>query len=174
MQQKDEAELIAQSLSGDSVSYGELVDRYKNAIYHHCFAILRSEDAAEDMAQETFIAAYYKLKSYKTDYKFSTWLFKISTNKCLDLLRRRKYEVLADNEVFATIAAKQPGPEKLAQYDELHRAVHKLKPRYKAAISLHYWQGLGYEEIALALSAPVGSVKGWINRAKRELKKELS
>jgi len=85
MQQQDESELIAQSLSGDAVCYGELVDRYKNAIYHHCFAILRSEDAAEDMAQETFITAYYKLKTYKKDYKFSTWLFKISTNKCLDL-----------------------------------------------------------------------------------------
>lgn len=174
MQQQDEQELIAQSLNGNHVSYGELVDRYKNAIYRHCFAMLRNEDAAEDMAQETFIAAYYKLKTYKTDYKFSTWLFKISTNKCLDSLKRKKYEVLADDEVFANIATKQPGPDKLAEYAELHDAVHNLNPKYRAAISLRYWQGLEYQAIAQVLGQPLGSVKGWINRAKRELKKELS
>jgi len=88
--------------------------------------------------------------------------------------KRHKNEILEGDEAFANIASKQPGPDKLAEYSELHQAVQKLEPRYKAVISLHYCQGLGYEEVALALSSPVGSVKGWLNRARRELKKELS
>ena len=77
--QTDEHELIAQSLAKDADAYGQLVDRYKNAIYRHCFALLRDEDAAEDIAQEAFIAGYYKLKMFDSKKRFSTWLFKIAT-----------------------------------------------------------------------------------------------
>jgi len=94
--QNDETELIAQSLCGKSDAYAQLTDRYKNAIYHHCFAMLRDPDAAEDMTQETFISAYYSLKQYKQRYRFSTWLFRISTNKCLNYLKKHRREVPQD------------------------------------------------------------------------------
>jgi RNA polymerase sigma-70 factor (ECF subfamily) len=174
MQNMDESALLAQSLGGDHQAYGELVDRYKNAIYHHCFAIVRSEDVAEDMAQETFIAAYYKLHMYNPQYRFSTWLFKIATNKALSWLRRAGKEVAADDELIAQISSHHPGPDKSALYGELHHAVKHLKPRHRAVISLYYWQGMGYDEIATVLSVPIGSVRGWMNRAKSELRKELS
>jgi RNA polymerase sigma-70 factor, ECF subfamily len=174
VQTKDEISLIAKSLSGDHQAYGLLVDRYKNAIYHHCFAIVRNEGAAEDLAQETFITAFYKLRLYKSKYRLSTWLFKIATNKSLNWLKKAGREVAADDQLIANLASQHPGPDKLATYSELHAAVNKLQVRQRAVVSLYYWQGFSYAEIATVLSAPIGSVRGWMNRAKQQLRKELS
>lgn len=174
MQNKDEAALIAQSLGGDHHAYGELVDRYKKALYHHCFAVVRNEDIAEDIAQETFITAYYKLHLYKPEHRLSTWLFKIATNKALTWLKKAGREVAVDDLLIASIASHYPGPDTLASYGELHDAVHKLRPKHRAVVSLYYWQGFSYAEIGVVLSAPIGSVRGWMNRAKQQLRKELS
>jgi RNA polymerase sigma-70 factor (ECF subfamily) len=172
--QADEAELIARSLSGDHDAYAELTDRYKNALYHHCFAIVRSEDAAEDIAQETFITAYYKLRSYKPEYALSTWLFKISTNKALNYLKKVAREVADDDKLIAKLAATNPTPAAEALHTELHEAVDRLQPKYRAVISLYYWQGLSYADAALVMNVPLGSVKVWMKRAKEQLRKELS
>jgi RNA polymerase sigma-70 factor (ECF subfamily) len=174
MQTKDELWLISQGLDGNHEAYAELVDRYKNALYHHCFAIVRNEEAAKDIAQDTFIAAFYKLRLYNSEYKFSTWLFKIATNKALNYLKKYVREVAADDELIANIASTQPGPQQRTEDSELHVAVEKLEPKYRAVISLYYWQGLSYEEIATVLAVPSGSVKGWMSRAKTQLRKELS
>ncbi len=174
MQDLDEPALIAHSLSGSSEAYGVLVDRYKNAIYHHSFAIVRNEDVAEDVAQDTFITAYYKLHLYNPRYKLSTWLFKIATNKALTWLKRAGREIATDDELIATIASHHPGPDTLAEFSELHAAVDNLRPNHRAVISLYYWQGLSYQEIATALTVPIGSVRAWMNRAKHQLRKELS
>lgn len=173
MQSNDETELIAQSLDGNHEAYGILVDRYKKAVYHHCFAIMRDEAAAEDIAQEAFIAAFYKLHQYKRTYKFSTWLFKIATNKALDELRKVK-PARIDVGMEQVIPSSQVSLMRRAEYSELHTAVARLKPKYRAIVSLYYWQGLTYQEVAVALSIPEGSVKGWMSRAKDELRKELS
>lgn len=85
--QADEAELVARSLRHDTAAYAELVERYKNAILHHCFAITHDESLAEDVAQETFITAYYKLHTFDTSRRLSTWLFKIATNKALRAIK---------------------------------------------------------------------------------------
>lgn len=174
MQDKDEAELIAQSLDGDHEAYSTLIDRYKNALYHHCFAITRDEDVAEDITQDTFITAYYKLGRYNPQYKLSTWLFKIATNKALNHLKKHRHETHASEELIAMVISSQPGPLEQAKDHELHQAVQNLPPNYRAAISLYYWQGLQYADIAKALGVPEGSVKGWIHRAKSRLRKELS
>src|SRR4030088_2815153 len=101
MQNVDEPELIARSISDDTEAYADLVNRYKNAVYHHCFAIVRDEDVAKDIAQETFISAFYNLSRYNQKYRFSTWLFKISTNKCLNYLKRKGKEIAADDNLIA-------------------------------------------------------------------------
>jgi RNA polymerase sigma-70 factor (ECF subfamily) len=174
MQNIDEAELIARSLSDDHDAYAELVDRYKNAVYHHCFAIVRNEDVAEDLAQETFIAAFYNLHRYDEGYHLSTWLFKIATNKALNSLKKRSKEVVANDTLIASIASTHPGPEQDMSNSELHQVVDNLRPRYRAVISLYYWQGLDYADTALAMDAPINSVRVWLKRAKEQLRKELS
>lgn len=174
MQNDDEAELIARSLDGDSQAYGQLVDRYKHAVYHHSFAIVRDEDVAEDIAQETFINAYYRLKQYNNQYRLATWLFKISTNKCLAYIKKRDREVPLEDTLVSTIATRQPGPHTVATHGELHRAVQGLRPNYQAVISLYYWRGLDYATIADVMDVPLNTVRVWLKRAKEDLRKELA
>lgn len=174
MQNNDETELIAQSLNGDGEAYAQLVDRYKNAVYYHSFAIVRDEDVAEDIAQETFINAYYKLKQYNNQYRLATWLFKISTNKCLAYIKKRSKEVPFGGTLMASIVSQQPSPHTVATHDELHHAVQTLRPNYQAVISLYYWRGLDYETIAQVMDVPLNTVRVWLKRAKEELRKELA
>lgn len=174
MQSNDEHEYITQSLNGDPTAYGVLVDRYKNAIYHHCFAIVRDEDQAEDLAQETFITAFYKLHLYKPEYKLSTWLFKIATNKSLTAIKKNTRYVRVDETFIESVVSTQAEPNMAAHYSELHQAVSQLGPNYRTVVSLYYWQGFSYDEIATIMQSPVGSVKGWTHRAKQQLRKELS
>jgi RNA polymerase sigma-70 factor (ECF subfamily) len=174
MQTVDEAELITRTKQEDHVAYAELVDRYKNAVYHHCFAIVRDEDVAEDIAQGTFIAAYYKIHTYNPQFKLATWLFKIATNKALNHLKYAAREVAADDEVIASISATDPTPHAQSELSELHEAVDRLQPKYRAVISLYYWQGLSYQDVATVMGSPLGSIKVWMIRAKAQLRKELS
>lgn len=174
MQDIDESLLIEKSLRGDTEAYSEIVERYKKAVYYHCFAIVRDEDAAEDLAQETFIAAYFNLKKFNHKYHLSTWFFKISTNKCLNHLKRRGKVVAADDKLISRIASSNPEPPQQMIHAELHDAVDRLRPKYRAVISLYYWQGMDYAATAVVVGAPVNSVRVWLKRAKQELRKELS
>ena len=168
----DEPELIAHILDGDREQYRALVDRHKQTLYRHCFYILHDEDLAEDMAQEAFIRAFdhlHRIDATKASIK--TWLFTIATRCCLEQLRRTK-PVQLDNEDYPVSTA--PSPHQRAQQAELHDAVAKLQPRYRLVISLHYWHGYSYEDIATYMHVPVGSVRGWLHRAKQQLKEALS
>ena len=169
----NEQELIARIVGGEGELYGELIDRYKTGLYYHCFAIVRDEDRAEDVAQEAFIQAYRQLAKYDSAYRFSTWLYKIATHKAIDALRT-KQTVPLDDETLDSIASNLPPTERQAIHRELHDAVAALPDKYRTVISLHYWQGKSYEEIAVIMDAPEGSVKGWLYRAKQQLKEALS
>lgn len=103
MQTQDEPKLIAQTLSGDETTFAELIDRYKNAVYYHCFAIVRDEEVAEDIAQDTLIAAYYNLSKYDSTHRLATWLFKIGTNKCFNHIKRHNRMITADVTMFDEI-----------------------------------------------------------------------
>ena len=165
--------MIAKSLNADADAYGELVDRYKQAIYRHCFSIVRDEDAAEDMAQETFIAGYYKLSSYKSEYRFSTWLFKIASNKSLNYLKSRRKFVDADDELFDHIVSDHRNTSSQAEDAELHAVIKRLRPEYQTVITMYYFDGIDYQDIAERMGVPIGTVRGWLSRAKNELRKEL-
>lgn len=173
--QTSEQELIAKSKNGDADAYGQIVERYKDALYRHCFALVRDEDTAEDISQESFITAYYKLNKFDSTKRFSTWLFKIAHNKSLDSLRASKRgPKQLDEGVLSQFVSTHTGPEQQAQNSEVVTALAKLEPRYQAVIQLHYYQGMTYEEIAVVMTKPVGSIKGWMNRAKNQLRKELA
>lgn len=173
MQDKTEQQLIQESLSGDTYAFGEIINRYKDALYRHCFAILRDEAQAEDAAEEAFIAAFYSLHTYDKTRKLSTWLFKIATNKSLDALKKHKHEQPLDDDITEKIAGTHIQPHAQAEYTELHAAVNSLRPEYRSVISLHYWQGMPYEDIATIMQKPQGTIKVWLMRAKDELRKEL-
>lgn len=174
MKQNDDARLISQSLDDNHEAYRQLVDRYKDALYRHSFRIVHDEDTATDIAQDTFVTAYYKLSSYNPEYAFGTWLFKIATNKALSELKKQTRHSQLDDYKLSNLISQHAGPKDMAEKSEVRAAVEKLPTNYRTAISLHYWEGLSQHDVAFVMKVPIGSVKGWLSRAKVLLRKELS
>ena len=170
---QEEHELIVRILNGDEQCYGVLIDRYKEGLYRHCFRFMRNEDAAEDIAQRAFIQAYVKLNDFDRIHEFSTWLYKIATNIALGELRKRRSLPLDEN-ILANLESNQKGVEQQAVYDELYRAIDYLPENQKQAVTLHYFKGQKYEQIAKEMNTTPGSVKGLMHRAKKQLKEMLS
>jgi len=171
--EQQEHELIAHILDGNDEAYAALIDRYKQGLYHHCFNILHDEDTAEDVAQEAFIEAFVHLDRFNPQYRFSTWLYKIATNLALMRLRKRR-DIRMDEDELDRVMSTLPETEQLALYRELHDAVDGLQQPYRTVVSMHYWHGKSYGEIASSMGTSIGSVKGWMSRAKKQLKEVLS
>ncbi len=170
---QQEHELIAHILDGDDDAYAELIDRYKQGLYRHCFKIVRDETIAEDITQEAFIEAFVHLEKFDSNYRFSTWLYKIATNLALMHIRKRR-DIRMDEGELDRVLSNLPETEQFALYRELHEAVDNLHQPYRTVVSMHYWHGKSYSEIASSLGTSVGSIKGWMHRAKQQLKEVLS
>lgn len=171
--EQNETELIARILNGNDEAYAIFIDRYKTGLYRHCFRIISDEDEAEDLAQEAFIEAFVHLNRYNPKFRFSTWLYKIATNLAISRLRHRR-SIRMDEDELDRVLSDLPGAQDLALHQELHEAVDALPSQYRTVVSMHYWQGKSYSEIALRMGTSVGSVKGWMSRAKKQLKEVLS
>ncbi len=171
--EQNEQELIARIVDGDEEAYAILIDRYKEGLYRHCFRFTRDENEAEDIAHEAFIQAFVHLDRYNPQFRFSTWLYKIATNLALSHLRKR-HTIQLDEDELDRIVSNLPGASDLALYRELREAVDALPLNYRTVVSMHYWQGKSYSEIALSMGTSVGSIKGWMSRAKKQLKEVLS
>lgn len=170
---QNESELIARILDGDENAYASLIDRHKEGLYRHCFKFMHDEDEAEDIAHEAFIEAFVHLDRYNPQFRFSTWLYKIATNIALMRLRKQQARPLYDDELDKLISG-LPDNETVILYQELHDAVENLPAQYRTIVSMHYWQGKSYMEIAAQMGTSVGSIKGWMSRAKKLLKEVLS
>jgi RNA polymerase sigma-70 factor (ECF subfamily) len=170
----DEQAVIERVLGGDAEAYGELLERYQPGLVYHCAAMVHDGDVANDMAQEACIKAFMQLKRYKPEYRFSTWLYKIATNTCLDYLKRQHHLSLDD---VPEQTSSQATPHEQAEADDnarrVQEAVKRLPVRYQTVISLYYWQERSYEEIAEIMNAPLNTVRTWIRRAKEQLQEEL-
>lgn len=184
MAESDE-QLIRDALAGDQSAYKELLARHRQSIYHVIFKIVRSNEEAADLVQETFMKAFGSLASYRFEYRFSTWLYKIAANNAIDHLRKKRIEALSldrpmqtrDGEVAIEIPDWSQNPE-----EDLYRkrravtigeAIETLPPKYREVIVLRHQQDRSYEEIAEQLHIPVGTVKARIFRARELLKKKL-
>lgn len=120
-----------------------------------------------------FIEAYVHLDRYDSQFRFSTWLYKIATNLALMQLRKR-CEVRVSDEELERIVSRLPGTDQLTLDRELHEAVGSLPTKHRTVVQMHYWQGKNYSEIALCMGTSEGSIKGWMSRAKKQLKEMLS
>lgn len=170
---QNEQEIIDRILDGEERAYAVLIDRYKEGLYRHCFKFVRNEATAEDLAQEAFIKAYVSLADFDKVHAFSTWLYKIATNLALSELRRKR-PVTMDEATMNVLASDLPGAEQSAFYHELDQAINKLSDRHRTVVRLHYFKGKKYEEIAQQMHTTSGTVKGWMSRAKKQLKEMLS
>ena len=176
--QKD-LEIIDLALQGEERAYAELLDRYQDSIYFLLLKKIGNQNDAEDLTMETFGKAFNNLEQYTPVYAFSTWLFRIAINNCIDYVRKKKIRPQSydsgvdfhdpDNYKFES---KNPNPEDLVIKEqkavELRKMIKTLKPRYARLIDLRYYKELSYEEIAAEMQLPLGTVKAQLFRA-REL-----
>jgi len=169
--------LVREAKKGNEKAFGSLMNRYKDSIYYMLLKMVNNSSDAEDLTIEAFGKAFRNLDSYTPKYAFSTWLFKIATNNCVDFIRKKKLspsplDLLQDNLDNATINIQSDmlDPEEslinLQKIAELKDIVNQLKPRYKSLIELRYYKEYSYEEISTELSLPIGTVKAQLNRAK--------
>lgn len=171
----NEEEHISKILGGDSSEYRFLVERYQTGLIIYCERLVNDRHIAEDLAQESFIKAYQNLKSFNGEKgRFSTWLYRIASNKAIDYLRTTKRKVDVENiEALADTAT-----ESTLQSDEIiaiREAVDTLEPPIVSEIiKAYYWQGKSYQAIADEFELPINTVGTWMRRAKVQLKEKLS
>lgn len=169
----------------DEKAYAKLMQRYKRPVYHMILKMVRNVDDAEDLTIESFAKAFKSLHRFKKDFTFSTWLFRIATNNTIDHIRKKRLNTLSidnrftdDNGDGISIEVEDenlnPQEETIkGQKAELIQLfVDKLPPKYQKLVRLRYFQELSYEEIAVELEAPLGTVKAQLHRA-RELMFEM-
>lgn len=183
-------EVVLLARSGRDAAYRELIRRYERPIFALLFRMVRDRELAEDLSQETFVKALNAIESYRPEFKFSSWIFKIANNAAIDHLRRRELDTLSlDGSPHAAtpeamqatalqIGARQESPLDTVEAKELggaiEEAIGRLRPEYRACILLRHVEGRAYEEIAEILSLPLGTVKTYIHRARNELRQALA
>lgn len=171
----NEDAIITNVLAGDTDAYSELVSRYHVGLIIHCERLLGDRNEAEDIAQEAFIKGFNSLDSFDSDKaRFSTWLYKIATNKALDILRKNK-RVLPTEDVEQLAETAAPDYELEETKRTVRDAVAKLEPpTHRQAIEAYYWRGESYQQIAASLDVPINTIRTWLHRAKKQLRSDLS
>ncbi len=185
LSKEKERELIESALAGNQQAYRELFDAHRGAVNYIVSQIVRSPEEVKDLVQETFIKAFSSLKSYRFEFRFSTWLYKIAANNSIDHLRKRKLNSYSLDRPIETkkgqVAVELPdyrhNPERDYRYKitkkTIKEAIDSLPPKYKEVIALRHQQNLSYEDIADYLQLPLGTIKARIFRARELLKKKL-
>jgi RNA polymerase sigma-70 factor (ECF subfamily) len=187
---KTDQEIVALARVGEEAAYRELIRRYERPLFSLLFRMVRDRELAEDLAQETFVKALNAIESYRPEFKFSSWIFKIANNAAIDHLRRRELDTLSlegspqaetPEAIEATalqIGGRQESP--LAEVEarelggQIEAAIAQLRPEYRSCILLRHVEGRAYEEIAEILNLPLGTVKTYIHRARNELRQALA
>ena len=183
-------EVVAKSRDGDETAYRELIRRYERPVFSLIFRMVRDREIAEDLSQETFIKVLNAISTYRPEFKFSSWVFKIANNTAIDHLRRRELDTLslegsphAATPEAMEATALQLGTGVASPLDdvasrelggEIEAAINRLRTEYRSCILLRHVEGRAYEEIADILGLPLGTVKTYIHRARNELRVMLA
>lgn len=168
---------------GDQNAYAELMHHYRDSLYFMLLKMTNDATDADDLTIEAFGKAFKNLHQYTPEFAFSTWLFKIASNNCIDFIRKKKkntfsldqsfYDFEDSEEMSHKLASPTPDPEehyiKKQKIKLMRQVVEKLKPHYRTLIELRYFQELSYEEIAQELNLPLGTVKAQLFRAREFL-----
>lgn len=163
---------------GDQKAYAQLMENYRDAIYYMLLKMTNDSNDADDLTIEAFGKAFRKLHQYTPDFAFSTWLFKIASNNCIDFIRKKKKQLLSMDNPMPDVENSRPmeipdnrlDPEEAIirqqKIEQMREVVDKLKPKYRRLIELRYFEEKSYEEIAQELDAPLGTVKAQLFRAR--------
>lgn len=186
---QEDLELVKLAVENkDQMAFAKLMDRYRDSIFFMVLKMVHNRDDAEDITIESFGKAFNRLEKYDPKYAFSTWLFKIATNNCIDFIRKKRLETTSidepiggsedGDEIRIDVKSEQLNPEE--KFIKKQRAVSvrgnidKLDDKYRTLIELRYYKELSYEEIAAELDIPLGTVKAQLYRAKELLFKLMS
>lgn len=180
--QRDYRLVLRARENGDRKAYAELLNNYRDSLYFLLLKMTNNPTDAEDLTIEAFGKAFRKLDQYSPEYAFSTWLFKIAANNCIDFLRKSKRIIFADHpddekderdDYHTSMVATSPDPEeKIIEKQKIRlmrEVVEKLKPHYRNLIELRYFKEWSYEEIATELDLPLGTVKAQLFRSREFL-----
>jgi len=176
-----DAELVARSKAGDKPAFGELVRRYQKPVYRIVLRMVKNADDADDLTQDTFVRAHRGLKTFKEEFDFHPWLYRIAVNQAINLINKRKRQAAVDLEDVPEGDIKTgPEPESPVQaasrqelLRRLERALERLPDEQKAVFLLRVQEGLSYEEIAKTMNTPKGTVMSRLARARMALRKYI-
>ena len=173
--------------SGDPKAYNELMKLYRDPIYFMLYEKVGDQELAKDLTIEALGKAFRKLHMYTPDYTFSTWLYTVARNNCIDYLRKHKLPTISIDKMMLDedgkrntfdLKSKDPNPEsvmiKKQRIAILRQIVDQLKPKYRDLVKLRYFKELSYEEIATLLEIPLGTVKAQLHRSREQLFKVMS
>ena len=183
-------QLVSLCRRGDERAARELVVRFQRPVFSIIYRMVRDRERAEDLAQETFVRTFNNLDRYDRSYKFSSWLFKIAYNLTIDHLRKKELKTISihgspdavtsdqQEATSVTLESTEEAPdarlESLELAGQLEEAIGRLRQEYRTAIILRHVEGRAYEEIAEIMDIPLGTVKTYIFRARRQLRDDLS
>ncbi len=168
---------LEEARKGDKAAFGNLIEAYQGPVYNLAYRMLNNSGEAEEAAQEAFIRAYTRLDTYNPAHKFSTWMLSITSNYCIDLIRKRRALLLSIDEPLpphpALHSDNNKGPEaeliNTEQKEMVQGLLQELPEDYRQAVVLRYWYDLSYEEIAEMMDTTVSAIKSRLFRARRQL-----
>jgi len=175
-------DLVIRSKAGDTVAFGELVRRYQKPVFRIVLRMVKSLDDADDLTQDTFVRALRGLKTFKEEYDFHPWLYRIAVNQAINFLNKRKRQAAVDLEDVPEGDIKTgPEPESPIQaasraelLDRVEGALERLPDEQRAVFLLRVQEGLSYEEIARTMNTPKGTVMSRLARARMALRRHMS
>lgn len=186
MWEQSDREIVREVLNGNPDLFEVLVARYEKPIFNYVYGMVRHRQDAEDLTQEAFVKAFFALKTYKESFEFSTWMYRIARNVCLDYFRRQKIRSFfslntpvgeeEEDEIGDFLPSGKDPEEGVLEgelLEQVSEAVGKLPWKFREVIVLRYVEELPYEDIAQILGVPVGTVKTYLHRAKLKLKEML-
>ena len=176
---KYDYKLVVEARDGSQAAYAELMERYRESIYFMMYKMVKNNDDADDLTIEAFGKAFNRLEQYSPNFAFSTWLFKIASNNCIDFMRKKRIKVTSMDTGYTTnngeivyldAKSQTQTPEEavihLQKVKLMRNLVEQLKPRYRELVELRYFDELSYEEISETLNLPLGTVKAQLFRAR--------
>ena len=176
---------IKKALKGDQAAYRAILKKYHDQVYNLLYRMVHDKDEVEDLTQEAFIKAFNSLHNFNEEFAFSTWLYKIATNNCIDYIRKKKLATFSidkpleskDGEYSFEIPDSSYEPDKTLIAGQrskiLEDAVNALPEKYRQVILMRHTEDKDYQEIADELKLPLGTVKAHIFRAREILYKRL-
>lgn len=180
----EDDDFVLNAMKGDQKAYKMLMDKYQKPLYFHVLKMVKDTEQVEDLVQEAFMKAFNNIQSYNTNYAFSTWLYRITTNHTIDYLRKRKLKTTSihnpirtkDGEIEIEISSENETDRLIIRKERkaiIHEAIRNLPKKYRQVIEMRHLDEMSYDEIAEELDLPLGTVKAHIFRAREMLYKAL-